>query len=123
MRTQCEDCKFADWDYTLFLDYIKSKFNVEYHAEQFDVHCKRLNCFLVEDEIPGNCRFGEKGENNYHDICKCYYEQKKEYYDLLKQFRESRKDKEYVLINSPEEYELFIEYLKYNNRNLYNKFI
>ena len=128
MNIQCEDCKFADWDYRLFIGYVKSRFNVEYHTEQFDIHCKRLNCFLVEDEIPGSCRFGESikcnEDNNYHEICNQYYKQKQEYYNLLKRFRKNLENKKLEIeIWSDEEYKLWVEYLKEFHSELYNKMI
>lgn len=131
MNIQCEDCKFADWDYRLFIGYVNYmnySSHTEYHTEQFDVHCKRLNCFFLEDDVPGSCRFGESiknnEDNNYHEICTMYYKQKQEYYNLLNFFRKTLENKEEIVDEwSEKEYKLWVEYLKERNSELYNKMI
>lgn len=99
-----------------FLNYIKS---YEYYSEQFDIHCRKLNCFLIEDDIPGNCRFGEHGENNYSHICKLYYDNLKRFNELLRKFREKHKEEEEL--NEEKEFKMFVEYLKEYDNELYNE--
>ena len=123
MGIHCEDCKFADWEYRLFIDYIIPKTGVShYFSEQFDIYCRKCNTFFLEDEMNYSCQMAKPGINNYSEICKCYYKQIHDYTKLLRQFRktlERRKDS--VLINSLEEYKLWVEYLKNHNLELYNK--
>ena len=131
MNIQCEDCKFADWDYRLFIcyvNYMNYLAHTEYHTEQFDVHCKKLNCFFLGDDVPGSCRFGESikcnEDNNYHEICNQYYKQKQEYYNLLKRFRKNLENKKLEIEKwSDKEYKLWVEYLKEFHSELYNKMI
>lgn len=83
----CEDCVFANWDYTLFRDgddHWEGNHHVEPYTEQFDLYCSKHNRFLLEDEIDGSCTDGVRGKNNYHDTVMRYYEERDEYMKELK---------------------------------------
>jgi hypothetical protein len=70
---QCEDCKFANWDATLFRDHEEGRWEgghyIPPYNEQFDVYCIKHERFFMEQEITGDCQDGEYGPNNYHDVC------------------------------------------------------
>ena len=89
LPVQCEDCKFSNFDYTLFRDnqprydpYTRTTrlpSNV-----QFDFYCIKHERFYLEEEITGTCRDGISGENNYHECCDKYYKELQEYLEQLK---------------------------------------
>ena len=62
MNVQCEDCKFANWDATLFRDYEEGRWEGAHYIppynEQFDVYCIKHECFFMEQEITGVCQVG-----------------------------------------------------------------
>ena len=86
---QCEDCKFANWDATLFRDHEEGRWEgghyIPPYNEQFDVYCIKHERFFMEQEITGDCQDGEYGPNNYHDVCKEHYRQIDEFKKELKQ--------------------------------------
>jgi len=79
MCVQCEDCKFANWDATLFCDSDKGHWEgahyIPPYSDQFDFYCKKHRHFYLENEITGLCRDGIYGPNNYHDVCKKHYQE------------------------------------------------
>lgn len=89
MCVQCEDCKFANWDATLFRDHEEGRWEgghyIPPYNEQFDVYCIKHERFFMEQEITGDCQDGEYGPNNYHDVCKEHYRQIDEFKKELKQ--------------------------------------
>lgn len=89
---QCEDCKFASWDYTLFRDNqprydpITRTTRPPYN-EQFDLYCNKHGRFYLEEEITGTCRDGIRGENNYSEVVHEFDKERKEYVKTLKRQR------------------------------------
>ena len=100
LPVQCEDCVYANWDYTLFrdncagYDYVNKRIIPPYR-EQFDFYCNKHKRFYLEEEITGTCRDGVYGPNNYSEICKQYYLERAEYIESLKkkEYIESLKKK------------------------------
>ena len=71
----CEDCKFANWDFSIFPEDAYLRLNSIEIPEQFDLYCSVFNRFFLEHETPCDCKYVTYGENNYHEICKKYYSQ------------------------------------------------
>lgn len=69
----CENCKFANWDFSLFPQDAYRRYGCIVIPEQFDLYCLLHKKFYLDSEIDGNCKDGEYGENNYSNICKEYY--------------------------------------------------
>lgn len=90
---QCEDCKFANWDATLFRDHKEGRWEgghyIPPYNEQFDVYCIKHKRFFLEQEITGDCQNGEYGQNNYHDVCKEHNRQIEEFKKALRCLRRS----------------------------------
>ena len=89
LPVQCEDCKFASWDYTLFRDNqsrydIVTKMTRPPYNEQFDLYCAKHERFYLEEEITGDCPDGVPGDNNYSECCREYYRERDEYLEQLK---------------------------------------
>lgn len=89
MCVQFEDCKFANWDATLFCNSDKGYWDgmhyIPPYSEQFDFYCQKHERFYLEEEITGLCRDGTFGHNNYHDVCKKHYQEINELIKKLKQ--------------------------------------
>jgi hypothetical protein len=117
MGLSCEDCKFSHWDYDTFLTFGEGN----YWSEQFDCYCEKINSFFLEGECQYNCPLGKYGDNNYYSVCAEYYRLRKRYTDLLAKFREELDNDtdRVVLRNSLEEFDLWKEYIKTHDKNLY----
>ena len=91
MCIQCEDCKFANWDASLFCDseegHWEGNHYVEPYSEQFDFYCNKHERFYLEEEITGCCRDGISGPNNYHEVCVEHY---REIADLKEELKKKR---------------------------------
>lgn len=91
MCVQCEDCKFANWDASLFCDseegHWEGNHYVEPYNEQFDFYCNKHERFYLEEEITGCCRDGISGPNNYHEVCVQHY---REIADLKEELKKKR---------------------------------
>ena len=121
---QCEDCKFSNWDFSLFAEIRTSEFApVQYFSEQFDMYCSKHDMFFLQEDTP-ICDMGESGENNYHETCMEYYQLKDRYNKLLASFRAYREktSKEWVNPESSEEFNRWMEWLKQHDAELYNIF-
>lgn len=122
---QCEDCRFSSWDFSLFAGITRtSEYGpVQYFSEQFDMYCSKHDMFFLESDTP-LCDEGEYGENNYHEICKDYYKKIEKYRTLLRHFRAYREkttDK-WIDEESAEEFNLWMEWLKQHDADLYKVF-
>lgn len=88
MAVGCEDCRYANWEMKFFPDgpvkVMPDEFPKDPYSVQFDVYCAKHNKFFLETEISGICPDGVYGENNYHEVCKEFYRQRKEYLEQLK---------------------------------------
>ena len=121
---QCEDCKFSNWDFSLFAEIRTREYApVEYFSEQFDMYCSKHDMFFLEFDTPV-CDEGEYGKNNYSEICKDYYKKTEQYRILLKRFHAYREktSKEWVNPESPEEFNRWMEWLKQHDSELYKVF-
>ena len=82
MCVQCEDCKFASWDFEFFRDG-NEHYEVEHYVppynEQFDFYCSKHERFYMEQDITGMCTDGIAGDNNYSEVCNEYYKEKELY--------------------------------------------
>ena len=85
---RCEDCRYANWDASLFKDRTEGHWDgahyIPPYSEQFDVCCTKNMKFFLEENTPLDCKEGEQGENNYHEVCKEHYRQIREYITELK---------------------------------------
>jgi hypothetical protein len=89
----CEDCKFANWDASLFKDREEIQWEgmlIPPYSEQFELYCKRHKRFYLENEITGDCQDGEYGPNNLHDVCKEHRRKINEFYKELKKKKEEK---------------------------------
>ena len=88
MCVQCEDCKFANWDATLFRDHEEGRWEgghyIPPYSEQFDFYCSKHEQFYLEEEITGGCRDGISGPNNYHEVCVKHYHEIADFKEELK---------------------------------------
>lgn len=117
----CYECKYAQWEARLFATrWTDDQFRVHYHTEQFDCRCVLKNEFFLEYDEP-ECNDGVLGDNNLLEVCKKNRELIKKYNDVLKRFRKLNEYKE-IDEGSDEEFELWIEYLKEREPELYKAF-
>lgn len=87
------------------------------------MYCSKHDMFFLEFDTP-ICDKGEYGENNYHEICRDYYKKIEKYRALLRQFRAYREkttDK-WIDEESTEEFNLWMEWLKQHDSDLYKIF-
>ncbi len=94
MNVPCEDCRFANWDASLFKDREEGQWEgmhyVPPYSEQFDFYCNKHECFYLEDEITGDCQDGEYGPNNFYNVCKEHRRKIDEFYKELKKKKEDK---------------------------------
>ena len=91
----CEDCKFSNWDASLFKDREGIQWEgmlIPPYSEQFDFYCSKHERFYLEDEITGDCQDGEYGSNNLHDVCKEHRRKINEFYKELKRKNKKNMD-------------------------------
>lgn len=115
MRT-CDDCKFAIWDYRVFCDYSPT---CNYWQGQFDCHCTKKGAFLLECEMPSECNEYIGGKNNHYEVFQSYHKLLDRYKATLTRFRKD-------IMNgagycSPQEFDLWNEYLQKYDPELYKE--
>ena len=90
MGVLCKDCKYANWDATLFRDNKEGHWEgmhyIQPYSEQFDFYCSKHERFYMEQDAP-DCQDCELGDNNLYEVCKEHERQIEAFKEELKKKR------------------------------------
>ena len=115
----CEDCIYANWDYSVVLERTKERFGrVLILIPQFDYYCYKNKEFYLSNCQP-DCK-GKTGKNNCYEITSQYYQLEKDVRQMAEKFMDFMEKNNLEPTDYNKELEQFI---KEHNRKLYKRLI
>ena len=62
--------------------------------EQFEFCCIKKGRFFLENDAPVGCGLSEAGENNYYDVARAYYEERRRKLKIIRENNNITREKQ-----------------------------